>query len=181
MREDFVLYFSGFANSKSRCHIRILADSEKPIVIICSQFKSNSGTSIMNAYEFIREQVYDYLAKKRKDRLKEDIAQELDGFAELIEKTKKFRVAFFAYLLRFTARSFRSKIPLIDQINREVPDVYWIEHWPEGSSLLKGTNYLLVSENEVGEPNWKKINISSLSKLFGYEPEDFKIPEDAIA
>lgn len=89
MREDFHLKFPGFDGYQSRCHVRILADSGKPMVVICSQVRTKPGTSIMNAYEIIRSIVFDYLAKKHSEKLKHDTATELEGLADTIEKTRK--------------------------------------------------------------------------------------------
>ena len=181
MRENFVLNFPGFANSNSQCHIRILADPDKPVVIVCSQFLNYTGTSIMNAYEIIRGYIYDYLSMKHRNELKEEIAQELDHLAKIIEKTRKFRIAFVVYLLRFAAKLLTNRLPFIKQLKESKPEIYWVEHWPEGSGILTGTNYLLVSENEVGDPSWKKIDVASISKSLGYEQKDFEIPDEIVA
>jgi len=181
MREDFHLTFPGFGECESRCHIRILADPGKPIVVICSQLKTKPGTSIMNAYEIIRGYVYEYLAKKHSEKLKYDTAQELEGLAETIEKAKKLRVAIVIYLLRLAARVLTGQAPKIDQICWEEPDAYWIEHWPEGTGPLHEVDYLLVSENEVGNPKWHRVNAFRFAERIGYTQEDFAIPEEVVA
>ncbi|MEH6472215.1 MAG: hypothetical protein V7752_13280 [Halopseudomonas sp.] len=181
MREDFYLSFPGFGGCDSKCHIRILADSGKPIVIICSQLKTSPGTSVMNAYEIIRSHVYEYLAKKHSEKLKHDTALELDGLADTIENTKKVGVAIIAYLVRFAARALTKKVPLLEQISREEPDMYWIEHWPEGTGLRREVDFLLVSENEVGSPDWTRVSANSLAKELGYANSDFDIPDAAVA
>lgn len=135
----------------------------------------------MNAYEMIRSHVYDYLAKKHSEKLRQDTATELEGFAETIEKTRKLRVALVAYLLRLAARALTNRVPIFDQINKEEPELYWIEHWPEGTGLEEDVDYLLVSENEVGEPHWWRINFSELAERLGYSEKDFKIPNEVVA
>lgn len=181
MREYFHLVFSGFHGYLSRCHVRILADSGKPMVVICSQVKTKPGTSVMNAYEIIRGIVFDYLAKRHSEKLKHDTATELEGLAETIEKTRKHRVALVAYLLRLAARALTNRVPLLEQINREEPELYWIEHWPKGTGVGDDVDYLLVSENEVGEPRWGRINYSKLAESIGYTGVDFEIPDEAVA
>lgn len=181
MREDFHLEFPGFSGLQSRCHVRVLAESKKPMIVICSQVRTKPGTSIMNAYEIIRGHVFDYLAKKQSEKLRHDTAMELEGFAETIEKTRKLRVAIIAYLLRFAARALTNRVPLLDQINREEPELYWIEHWPKGTGLGEDVDYLLVSENEVGDPNWQRVNFAKLVEHLGYSEADFKIPDEAVA
>jgi len=181
LREDFHLKFPGFSGFQSRCHVRVLAESKKPMVVICSQVKTEPGTSIMNAYEIIRGHVFDYLAKKQSEKLRHDTATELEGFAETIEKTRKLRVALVAYLLRFAARALTNRVPMLDQINREEPELYWIEHWPKGTGLGEDVDYLLVSENEVGEPHWQRVNFTKLAERLGYCEADFEIPDEAVA
>ncbi len=74
MHRDFFYEFSGFGSCPSRCHIRMLNETGKPVVVIVSQVKKRSGTSVMNAYEIIGRHVYGYLAKQRTERLKADTA-----------------------------------------------------------------------------------------------------------
>lgn len=181
MREDFHLEFPGFSGFQSRCHVRVLAESKKPMVVICSQVKTKPGTSIMNAYEIIRGQVFDYLAKKQSEKLRHDTAAELEGFAETIEKTRKLRVALVAYLFRLAARALTNRVPILDQINKEEPELFWIEHWPKGTGLGEDVDYLLVSENEVGEPHWQRVNFAKLAERLGYSEADFEIPDEAVA
>jgi hypothetical protein len=96
----------------------------------------------MNAYEIIRGHVFDYLAKKQSEKLRHDTAAELEGFAETIEKIRKLRVALVAYLFRFAARALTNRVPILDQINKEEPELFWIEYWPKGTGLGDDVDYL---------------------------------------
>lgn len=61
LRKDFFLDFSGFHGAASKCHIRILKEDKKPIVVICSQLPQSYGTSVQNAYEIIKNDVFQKL------------------------------------------------------------------------------------------------------------------------
>ena len=132
MRENFLLEFDGFGGAPSRCHVKILASPNKPIVIMCSQVKSNPGTSIMNAYEIIRERVFTFLAENYRNKQKEKAAESIDELSRVLESTKKLRIALVIYILKFASSSLRSNPSLLKQINSEAPEVIWLEHWPEG-------------------------------------------------
>lgn len=57
IKDEFVYSFIGFGGVQSRCHIRILDDQDKPIVVVCSQMATKSGTSVTNAAEIIAQNV----------------------------------------------------------------------------------------------------------------------------
>ncbi len=52
-QKEFIYYFDG---SKSKCHIRILSEKGK-IVVMCSQFYTYGGRSITNAIEEIAKAI----------------------------------------------------------------------------------------------------------------------------
>ncbi len=52
-QKEFIYYFDG---SKSKCHIRILSEKGK-IVVMCSQFCTGAGTSITNAIKVIAKAI----------------------------------------------------------------------------------------------------------------------------
>jgi hypothetical protein len=159
----------------------LLADHGKPVVVICSQVKSRPGTSVMNAYETIRGLVYEELAKHHRDRLAQNVARELSSAAEELEKTGAFSTAVVLYALRFAARALTEQVPLLKQLRTEKPNVYWIEHWPEGTGLRSEVDYLLVQENEVGSPSWSRIDSAALAEQLGYKASDFAVPDEAVA
>jgi hypothetical protein len=181
MREEFLLEFTGFHGCPSRCHIKIISDQTKPVVVMCSQVKSNPGTSIQNAYEIIRERVFNYLSEKSQAEMKERKALVLDELAQTIDSTKKFHIAMIVYLLRYASKKLRGQHPLLDQLKVETPELYWIEHWPEGTGIGYEVNYLLVSENEAGSPMWQRISIDQIANKLGYEPSDFEVSGSDIA
>lgn len=63
MKEQFEYRFYGFHGTPSRCHIRVLDDIDKPLVVICSQLANHPGTSVTNAAEFIAKDVINYLSQ----------------------------------------------------------------------------------------------------------------------
>ena len=182
MREEFFLDFPGFHGFLSKCHLRILAEKGKPIVIICSQPPNNLGTSVQNAYEIIRDHVYEYLQSKTNELKKEKAAIAIDEFAVTVEKTKKLHIAFITFILRQVSGILRNKESVLALLKDEKPEVVWIEHWPKGTGFDYGeVDYLLVSENEVGSPSWNRIKTNDLSKKLGYDVTDIEIPDETFA
>ncbi|WP_287963423.1 hypothetical protein [Alcanivorax sp.] len=168
MIQDFFFEYPGFHRIKSRCHIRIVSEPTKPVVIICSQIPGNTGTSVQNAYEVIKASVLDDLGKGKEKRVK--IASVLDEFADTLEKTKKFRVAIALFLLRQSAKGLRDEGTALDIFGKRNEDIIWIEHWPKGTGLLdKESDYYLVEEDEKGFPSWKRIlDMEKFTEKLGY-------------
>lgn len=181
MQEDFFYEFPGFHGIWSKCHLRIVAESGKPVVIICSQPPDNPGTSVQNAYEIIRDQVYQYLANKKTEEKRMLAAETLDDFAATIEKTKKLTIAVVVFLLKQVSGILKNKKSLLDLLKKESPSVVWLEHWPAGTGLSSEVDYLLVSENEAGSPQWKRIDVCALAKKLGYTETQIAIPESTFA
>ena len=181
MQEDFFYEFPGFHGIRSKCHLRIVAESGKPVVIVCSQPPDNPGTSVQNAYEIIRDQVYQYLSSKKNEEKKRLAAETLDDFAATIEKTKKLTVAVVVFLLKQVSGILKNEKSLLDLLKKENPSVVWLEHWPAGTGLSREIDYLLVSENEAGSPQWNRVDVGTLAKKLGYTATQISIPESTFA
>ncbi|WP_148282950.1 hypothetical protein [Pseudogulbenkiania sp. NH8B] len=182
MQEDFFYEFPGFCGIRSKCHIRIVAESGRPVVIVCSQTPDNHGTSVQNAYEIIRDQVYQYLSNKSVEKKRKFLADTLDEFATTIEKAKKLTVAVVVFLLRQVSGALKNEKSILDLLRQEKPDVVWLEHWPAGTGLSPDkVDYLLVSENETGSPHWDRIDVSTLATKLGYSVDQISIPASTFA
>jgi hypothetical protein len=182
MQEEFFHEFPGFHRTRSKCHLRIIAEPGKPVVIVCSQPPDNPGTSVQNAYEIIRNQVYQYLSNKTVEEKKKFAAEKLDEFAATIEKTKKLTVAVVVFLLKQFSGVLKNEKSLLDLLNKENPAVVWLEHWPAGTGLSPTeVDYLLVSENETGSPKWTRVDVAVLAKQLGYSSAQISIPASTFA
>jgi hypothetical protein len=182
MREEFFLDYPGFGGFLSKCHLRIIVEPGKPAVVVCSQPPNNSGTSIQNAYEIIRDHVYKYLQEKLVEEKKNETAKAVDEFAETIENTKKLRIALIIFLLKQFSGKLKNKEGILDVLTKDVPEVVWIEHWPKGTGLNHlDVDYLQVSENEAGSPSWTRVSTSDLARKLGLKPSDIEIPENTLA
>lgn len=182
MREEFFLNYPGFHGFLSKCHLRIIVEPNKPAVVICSQPPNNPGTSVQNAYEIIRDHVYEYLRGKLVEEKKSKTANALDEFAETVEKTKKLHIAVITFILKRFSERLKNKEGILEVLNKEVPEVVWIEHWPKGTGFNHDdVDYLLVSENEAGSPNWLRISTAALERELGIKQSDIEIPAVTFA
>ncbi len=180
MQENFFYKFQGFSGIDSKCHLRIVAELGKPVVIVCSQPPDNTGTSVQNAYEIIREQAYKYLLSKETKRKKVLAAESLDDFAAAIEKTQQLKLGVVVFLLKQIAGVLKNEKSILDLLKKENLSVVWLEHWPPGTGLTFEESYSLVSEDETGSPQWRRVDVSDFAEELGYTADQLSIPKSTF-
>jgi hypothetical protein len=75
MLKDIHLRFVGFHASTGRCQIRLARlGRDKPLVIVCSQYKNYYGTSVTNALEIIAETLFYQIANNQVDGVSFDMS-----------------------------------------------------------------------------------------------------------
>lgn len=182
--QDFTYNFGGFSGYPSRCHIRVLDEQNKPLVVICSQLANNPGTSVTNAAEIIAQSVQDYLAR---DNLP------LTAAIQRYIKTSKFtkilgdlvaRLKDSKNLTVFTLESIKLALEYRESHadrSRKVAGMLWIEHYDASIGLSPKCEYLEVSfEPDTWAPNWECTTPAALSAKTGYPIAEFQIPAAVI-
>ena len=149
MLKNIHLRFFGFHGSAGRCQIRpARLGKDKPLVIVCGQYKNYYGTSVTNALEIIAETLFYQIANNQVDGVSFDkplpVYEEWHADVNLFDKilTKIFPAK---YGDRFSTR--RLNIP---EIFREI---VWIENYPidiKGFSFEKHVS--VVTLNDFGSP-----------------------------
>lgn len=100
MTNDFFFDFPGFHGARSKCHIRILHESGKPLIIICSQLPGFHGTSIMNAFEILYRLMKENIEKSHKENKKKVIVKKLDDYSSFILETKSIIKATLVFVMK---------------------------------------------------------------------------------
>lgn len=159
MKEDFFYNFKGFWNCNAKCHIRILHEDRRPLVIICSECPDNAGTSVCNAFERIYKGI---LTRIKKDKL----AKELDEFNVIYAKRKNFIRAIISYLIKSITKNLKNQPSLLNQIPN-TKDLIWVEHWPEDT--FGEDEYFEVKHRGGKVPKWEKIDLKDFAKRTGYK------------
>ncbi len=178
--EEFIHEFAGFDGVPSRCHIRILNEIEKPIVIMCSQMYENPGTSVTNMAEYIALDIKSYLEKNnftlasaiagyvKKKKISEMLGDLIDG----LKKSDKYTI--------FALESIKLALEYTEKykdLRKRTNNFIWIEHYAAGVGLHPKGSYAVVRFNEdTWEPNWAYVSISALAKYTGYSEELFESP-----
>lgn len=164
---DRIHKYGGFHSALSKCHIRTLNEPEKPVVIICSQMISNSGTSVTNAVEEIHAQV---LNRMREDASKcfrivsiEKLISKINSHIKEVQSVHTGAVTFALEHLEMFCK-FRTAA-------RKIENSVWVEHYP--SQLVPHTSsdhYAIVSFDEkTGEPYWNYLSVDEVAELTGYD------------
>lgn len=182
--EEFIHEFAGFDEVPSRCHIRILDEVGKPLVIMCSQVSEKPGTSVTNMAEYIALDVKKYLEKSnftlasaiamylRKRKLSEMLGDLIDGLKKA-DKYSIFALESVKLALEYTEKYKHFK-------NR-VNGFIWVEHYAAGVGLAPNGSYAVVHFNkESWEPNWIYLSLSSVAKYTNYSEEFFKSPTESL-
>ena len=174
MREKFTHEFHGFHGTPSRCHIQIVYDEKKPLVVLMSQVLTEPGTSIINAYEIIREEISTYLEKKSRDERKQRIVDVIDKFTNTLETTKKVHLSLLINSLKYVSRSFKNNSWVSKKHSFDRSDIIWLQYW-QNDAGPQNLKYVLVSENDEGFPSFQHLSIDAFSKRIGYTPQDFAV------
>jgi hypothetical protein len=159
MKEDFFCNFKGFWNCNARCHIRLLHEDKRPLIVICSECPDNTGTSICNAFEMIYKEI---LAKIKKDKL----AKELDEFNKIYGMRKNLVQAIISYIIQSFEKNLKNQSSIFNKIPN-TKDLIWCEHWPKEPSWEE--EYWEVNHCTGQKPRWKKIDLKDLSQRTGYK------------
>ncbi|MEH0739970.1 hypothetical protein H4F05_00490 [Vibrio cholerae] len=183
--EEFIHEFSGFGRVPSRCHIRILDEEGKPLVIMCSQVKENAGTSVTNMAEYIAIDIKEYLERDnitlasaiarylREKKLSEMLGDLVKGLKDA-NKYSVFALESIKLALEYTEK-YRSKQ---DRLNGFI----WVEHYAEGIfSIVDKDMYSIVTfDPESWQPNWSHENIESVANYTGYPESCFMSPIESL-
>lgn len=181
---DITYRFLGFGGYPSRCHIRILDEHDKPLVVICSQLAKNPGTSVTNAAEMIAQSVQDYLAQ---DNL--PLASAIERYLKTSRLTRILgdlinRLKESKNLTVFALESIKLALEYREtqaERGRKISEMVWVEHYDPSIGLNPKSSYLEVSfEPDTWVPRWQGTTPEALSVKTGYMVEHFKIPQSVI-
>lgn len=182
--QDFIHRFGGFGGYPSRCHIRVLDEPDKPLVVICSQMANMPGTSVTNAAEIIAQSIQDYLAQ---DNL--SLAAAIQKYIKTSKFTKILgdlvdRLKESKNLTVFTLESIKLALEYretqVDR-SRKVAAMVWVEHYDASIGINPKCEYLKVSfKGDTWEPTWERTTPEALSQSTGYPVAEFQIPYAVI-
>jgi len=179
IKQDFVYKFNGFFGCPSRCHIRILDDEGKPLVIICSQMAKNPGTSVTNMAEILARDmklyleqdnftlvaaIQNYIQQSRFTKMLDDLVKRLKESKNLtIFALESIKLA-LEYRERQTERTGRIK------------NCIWVEHYAPRLGLSERATYAVVNfEPDSWTPSWDYMPLAKLVAKTGYPEDDFSI------
>lgn len=183
-KREFVYNFNGFSGTPSRCHIRILDDEEKPLVVVCSQMAVSPGTSVTNHAEFIASDVrqylergnitlvdaiQNYLKKSRLTRILDDLVSRLKDSKNItVFALESIKLA-LEYQERYKSRAGKLR------------ELVWVEHYAASLGLGSNGSYAVVTFDEDSwTPDWQYVHLDALEKKTGYQQSDFEIPIDEL-
>ena len=177
MLKDLHFKFIGFHGSDGACHIRLAkAEKDKPLIIVCSQYKNYYGTSVTNALELISEKLFYEIANNQIEGVSFDFK------LPIYEKWHSDVNAFDRVLTKVLPNKYhhRFKDKLLD-IVKIFKEIIWIEHYPEEVGLLQDTATVsIVSLNENGSPNWQHGMSKNVYEHLGFKPDDLFITGNDI-
>lgn len=151
MLKDIHFRFTGFHGSDGRCQIRLARLSkDKPLVIVCSQYKNYYGTSVTNALEIIAEALFYQVANNNITGVAFDqplpIIEEWHADANVFDKLLA-RMHPAKYGNRFSVR--RLNIP--EMFSR----IVWVENYPIDIKSFSFDKHVSVVTLDVsGSPTW---------------------------
>jgi len=178
MLKNIHLRFFGFHGSAGRCQIRLARlGKDKPLVIVCSQYKNYYGTSVTNALEIIAETLFYQIANNQVDGVSFDkplpVYEEWHADVNLFDKILA-KIFPAKYGDRFSTR--RLNIP---EIFREI---VWIENYPidiKGFSFEKHVS--VVPLNDFGSPTWHgRPTAKWLIEKTGFDIDALLPPDDSL-
>lgn len=151
MLKDIHFEFAGFHGSRGRCQIRLARHSKnKPLVIVCSQYRNYYGTSITNAHEIIAASLLYKIANHEIADVALDgplpVFREWHNDANLLDKA--------------LARLFPSKYgERFESVRLDLPSVFsnvvWLENYPAQPDRYTWANRChLVTWGDDGNPLW---------------------------
>jgi hypothetical protein len=184
MKTQFIHEFQGFNGFASKCHIRVLDDADKPLVILCSQMASNLGTSVTNVAEILAQDFQTYLGQNNltlgsaiQGYVKESrFTKMLDDLLTKLKDTKN--------LTLFTLESIKLALQYREQHaerSRRIREMIWVEHYAPGLGIdPKGSYAIVTFEPGSWRPSWKYLPRPKLATITKYEEGDFLIPDSEL-
>lgn len=180
IKQEFVYPFSGFSGVPSRCHIRVLDDQDKPLVVLCSQMASKPGTSVTNAAEIIAQNVREFLERDNVTLTsaiqnyvkKSRFTKMLDDLVKQLKESKNITV--FAIESIKLALEYRERhVERTGKLN----GLIWVEHYAAGLGLLPQDSYAIVTfEQDSWTPSWEYVTLENIAQRTGYPFADFQVP-----
>jgi hypothetical protein len=179
IRDEFIHRFTGFWSSPGRCHIRILDEPGKPLVVICSQLPDYTGTSVTNAAERIAQDIQSYLAHDnltlgaaaRKYVKEAKLTKMLGDLVSRLKESKTFTI-FALESLKLALEFKENHQDRAEKIRKWV----WVEHYAKELELFPRGMYSVVTfEEDSWTPNWNNQTLAALSESTGYDQEYFLI------
>lgn len=178
MHKDIHFKFYGFHGSDGRCHIRILQSSpEKPIVIVCTQYRNYYGTSVTNALEIISEKLFYEIVNGRIEGVQFNF--EPSTYHEWHPDVNSFdRVLTKYFPMKYAKRFQEHLLNIPDTFNK----IIWIERYPRNVGLIYSQETLSrVTLNSEGRPNWHySVPESYLLQELGLNKIDLLVNDDDL-
>lgn len=184
IKQESIYSFSGFSGVQSRCHIRILDDQDKPLVVVCSQMAVKPGTSVTNAVEIIAQDVREFLERDNATLMsaivsyikKSRVTKILDDLIKQSKESKNLTV--------FTLESVKLALEYRErQMERagKLSGLVWVEHYAAGLGLAQRGSYAIVTfDQDSWTPNWDYVSLVTVAEKTGYPTADFEVPLVAL-
>lgn len=182
--KEFIHEFIGFSGTSSRCHIRILDDVGKPIVIMCSQVAVKPGTSITNMAEYIAIEVKKYLERDNislvsavaKYWREKRLSEVLDDLLGRLKASKSI----FIFVLESIKLALEHK-ERYELQKKRINDFIWVEHYSKDLVLRPNGSYDVVSFDRLSwTPGWRRGSVATVANYTGYSEGCFKSPDESI-
>lgn len=179
--EEFVHYFDGFWGTRSKCHIRIISEKDKPLVVICSQ-GNFVGTSITNKSEYLVSEILQYLERNNfslsraiqhyveKNRLSTMLEDFINNLKE------KPKTIFLLESLKLALAKHEEYKAQKEKIN----SMLWVEHYSATASITGKALYQIVSFSESWKPTWRPVSLEFLVKETGYTLDELTVNDDFL-
>lgn len=168
MNKDIHFKFFGFHGSDGRCHIKIAQSSpEKPIVIVCTQYKNYYGTSVTNALEIISEKLFYEIVNRRIEGVQFNFNPPI--YNKWHDDVNSFDRVLTKYFPEKYTNRFQDK--LLD-IPKTFNNIIWLERYP-GNIGLGHDTLSAVTLNSEGRPNWNyQVSDNFLLDKLGFKKID---------
>lgn len=191
MTKDIVYDFAGLHGYESKCHLRILHDTNNHVVVICSQMRSNNGTSVTNYVEEIyKENVEMITSQFKKPTLleainnyfeKNEIENMLEDILAKLDKRKYKYIPFVLDLLKDTLTISKNYQQAKNEIEDILKNITWIEHYPPGTGIVtQSDTYSIVTFDENNNSKWDYLNLDNISKITSYAIDRFQIESSKL-
>jgi hypothetical protein len=88
-KKDYFWEFEGWNKVPSRVHIRVVHESGKPMMVVCSQPLYGAGTSVQNAYKILKKHLIPIFEIRLNYKEQLTPKEEMLGLIEEIRQSKK--------------------------------------------------------------------------------------------